>query len=300
MSAIVRRRLAYVVLGHLALHAAVCFASRPLLCLFPLVQAEQSLLYIWSVLRTGNWRHRLPPIYFAAASAWAFAAILHGMPVEASLGVSFILSIVLLPIHVAPLAIVRSGGYRLQQFCQDDIPSSKPFQVSLRTILLSTLVVACLLAFGASIDSGVVMRAYETIGTSAISTALMFVGLPTLFTASALLSVWAALSPGEPISRLAVGLTVVAAGGAFLPYCHKGDARAYAYWCGLTVSLFLIISISLLAFRGPGIDLFGGTRSMTTCLRKTRFHWKLKADKVPVTQRFRRLRSPCNSPFDRF
>ncbi len=169
-----------------------------------------------------------------------------------SLGASYMFSVLLLPIYVAPLAIVRSGGRRLQQFCQDDIPSSKPFQMSLRAILLTTLVVACLLAFGASIDTVAVMRANETIGTSPISNVLMLVGLPTLFIASALLSIWAALSPGEPISRLAVGLTAVAAGGAFLPYCHKGDARAYAFWCGLTVSLFLVISISLLAFRGAG------------------------------------------------
>ena len=44
----------------------------------------------------------------------------------------------------------------------------------------------------------------------------------------------------------------VAAGGAFLPYCHKDDADAYAIWCGLTALLFLVLSVSLLPFRAAG------------------------------------------------
>lgn len=79
-----------------------------------------------------------------------------------------------------------------------------------------------------------------------------------LFLASALLSVWAVLSTGTVFGRMIVGALAIAAGGAFLPYCHHSHATTYAYWASLPLLAFLITSSTLLPFRAAGYRFLRG------------------------------------------
>jgi len=162
-------------------------------------------------------------------------------------------------IVVVPLAVARARGFWLQRFSKQDLPEARGFQTSIRSMLIATVVVACLLAFGASVcDANYMWEGGRTTSLAALSTAVMLVGLPTLFLSSAALSVWATLSAGAVRSRMVVGGAVLAAGGAFLPYVLNGDAVSYAYWAGLPLLTFLITSFTLLAFRWAGYRFVRG------------------------------------------
>ena len=255
MSAIVRRKLAYIVLGHLVAYfvaGVVCSSYQRGFLVAALLLSEQALLFIWAGVGTGRPLRRLAIVYGLCVFAWSLPAFLQERTVGWYLLGFCTVVAALLFCHLVPLAIARARGFHLWCFGEHDCPTGRAFQISLRTMLLVTVIVACLLAFGASIGDEVVMRGSRTFGTSAISWTLMLVGVPTLLTWLALLSVWAVLSAGEPISRIVVGTATVAAGGAFLPYCLSGDAQAYAFCSGLVVSLFLIVSVSLFPFRTAG------------------------------------------------
>ena len=255
MPAIVQNKLGYVVLGHLAAYflggAVVTSYQRDFLAT-TLLLSEQALLFIWAGVGTGRWLPRLAIAYGLCAFGWYLLVFLQGRPVVWYMIACCVMVAFLLSCHLAPLVFARTRGFHLWRFGENNCPMGRAFRISLRTLPLVTVIAASLLAFGASIGDEVVMRGSRTFGSSAISRTLLLVGLPTLLTSSALLSVWAVFSAGEPISRIVVGTATVAAGGAFLPYCLSGDARAYAFWCGLAVSLFLIVSASLFPFRVAG------------------------------------------------
>ena len=252
---IAQRQLAYVVLGHLAAYpVAVAVDAHWRDFLVPvLLLSEQALLIIWAGVGTGRWVPRLVIVYCLCVFCLSLPAVLRAVPATRFLPVHCAAVGALLLSNVVPLAVARSRGFRLRRISQDSLVDAKPFQFTVRAMLLITAGVACLLALRSNIHSEIALRqGNRPIGTLGISMAFLLFGIPALLTWAALLSVWASLSAGKLTSRALVGTVAAAAGGAFLPYCLKGGAHSYAHWSGLTVSLFLVISVSLLAFRAAG------------------------------------------------
>ncbi len=51
---------------------------------------------------------------------------------------------------------------------------------------------------------------------------------------------------------MVVATVTLAAGGTFLPYCLNGDTGSFFFWASHPPLVFLITSITLLAFRSAG------------------------------------------------
>ncbi len=220
---------------------------------FAFFLAQYSLLCIWGALGTARWLPRVVVPYVLSVLASTVPLIVRTNITFGSVVVqAFSLAVLMVVVNV-PLAIARAHGFRLQRFGEQDLPKGKAFQISLRGMLIVTVIVACLLAFGSSVDDGSYMRGGGlTTSSTFLSHAVMFSGLPTLFLSSALLSVWASLSAGAVLSRMVVATVTLAAGGTFLPYCLHGDTGSFFFWASFPPLLFLITSITLLAFRSAG------------------------------------------------
>ena len=266
MAELSRKLQHFVIVVHIVAYGAVCaFAGQntnsPFVSLLlpTLFFTQHSLLYLWAGLGGGSWRFRLMVAYALSVLAWSLPGVVDNGFASWDLAVASFYVAVLMPIIVIPLAVIRAWGFRLQRFTRSDLPELRGFQFSIRGMLLLTVVVACLLAFGA--NTGDIGEMHENTVTAPKwqSTAIMFVSLPILLLASSLLSVWAALSTGTVFGRTTVGALAIAAGGAFLPYCHHSDAASCAFWASLTLIAFLITSSTLLAFRAAGYRFLRGT-----------------------------------------
>ena len=264
-----QRRLLLVVLAvHIAAYvAAAVFGNRLpsqsvlYVTFLALFLAQQSLLYIWAGLGTGDWRRRLATAYGVSVLLWALPGIVRGEPFALLLLVMAFNSAIVMAIFVTPFAVARAWGFRLQRFSRQNLPTATGFQISVRGMLIVTLVVACLLALGASIGDTSVMGGNEVTDETGEAIAFMLVCLPTLLVSSALVSVWATLSAGTVASRMVVGGLALATGGTFLPYSLNGDATTYAYWASLPPLTFLITSSTLLPFRSAGYRFLRATPS---------------------------------------
>ena len=259
MAGLSRKLQHFVIVVHIVAYGAVrAFAGQVtgssfVSVFFPsLIFAQQSLLCLWAGLGAGSWRFRLMAAYILSVLIWSLPGVIDSGFAGGYLAVASFTAGLLMAIIVASLAVMRGWGFRLQRFSEQHLPERWEFQFSIRGMLLLTVVVACLLAFGASTGNIGEMHGNSVTGMKWQSTAIMFVGLPILLLASTLLSVWAVLSTGTVAARMVVGAVTIAAGGAFLPYCHHGDAVSYAFWASLTLLTFLITSSTLLAFRAAG------------------------------------------------
>ncbi len=253
MPAILRKQLGFVMLAHLASYAVVNMisVSPDEVWMIALLLAEHSLLYIWAGSGTGRWLPRLAVAYGVSVLMWSLPAVLRGIPLGWVLAFHCTSVAMLMATVIAPLAVARANGFRLQRFCREGLPEAKAFQISIRAMLVLTVVVACLLAFATSLDDSSHMRG-RTTSLAGQSHAVMMVTLPILFLGSAMLSVWASLSAGAVCSRILVGSATLVAGGAFLPFALNGDAASYGLWVGLPLLTFLITSATLLVFRSIG------------------------------------------------
>lgn len=259
-----RKLLHFLIVVHIAAYGAACAfadqmtgASFVSVFFLSLIFAQQSLLCLWAGLGAGSWRFRLIAAYALSVLIWSLPGVVDSGFAGWYLAVTGFNVAVLMAIILAPLAVMRAWGFHLHRFSNQDLPAPRRFQFSVRAMLLATVVVACLLAFGASTGDIGEMHGNSVTGMKWQSTAIMFAALPILLLASALISVWAALSTGTVAVRMIVGALAIAAGGAFLPYCHHADAVSYAFWASLTLLTFLITSSTLLAFRTVGYRFSG-------------------------------------------
>ena len=245
-----------VVAIHITAYAACAAFEEPrpgshwtMLPFLGLFLAQHSLLYLWAGLGTDRRRIRLAVAFAISVLAWSLPGIVQGehpgwLVAALACNVAVLMAIVLVP-----LAVVRSWGFRLRRFDRSQIPAAREFQITILGMLTVTLVVAGLLALAASIGEVGVMRSRDQ---TRLSMPFMLLCLPILFSSSALLSVWAALSTGKVAIRMFVASAAVTAGGAFLPHCHDSDAATYAFWASLPLLIFLITSLTLLPFRWIG------------------------------------------------
>ncbi|MHB8898434.1 MAG: hypothetical protein ACYC6Y_06780 [Thermoguttaceae bacterium] len=240
---------------HVAVYATFHLFHSVFQNVFPLVAlflAQYSLLFIWGGLGTGRWRPRLVAVYGLAVLTYAVPLIVR-FGYLVLIAWSAVSMAVWMAAIIVPLAIARTYGFGLQRFGEQDLPKGKAFQTSLRALLIVTVVVACLLAFGATVGDGSRMReGGRSTSPGSLSTAVMLIGMPTVLLSSALLSVWAALSAGTVLSRMVAAIAALAAGGAFLPYCLHGDTGSFIAWAAMPPLNFLIICLTLLAFRSSG------------------------------------------------
>jgi hypothetical protein len=252
-----QRYLPYaVVAAHLAAYAVVRVVSVPNQDNLPLIAlplAQHALLYSWAGLGTGRWMPRLGITYGVSVFLWSLPSILKGIPLAWTVPTQAVGTAVLMAIVVVPLAVARTRGFRLQRLAGPKDPAPGGLQITIRSMLIVTAIVACLLALGSNLDASLAMRGSHFIGApTGFAEALAFAWVPLLFTGSAMLSVWASLSAGTTWSRMVVAIAILTAAGAFGPYAFDGDRSSYGFWITLPLLTFFVTSLTLLVFRLAG------------------------------------------------
>lgn len=163
----------------------------------------------------------------------------------------------LLTFLALPWIRVQRRGFELIDLCESPLQGAqKSFQFSLRQAFFCTALAALLLAYGQWLH-----RLDEIDGTGIRKLTASFAvfiaccGLPLQYVSLMLLAGWAALSPGDCLSRLAVVHFAALILGPLLPYYGGGGPRDYGFSTVLWVAYVALLSASLLFFRACGYRL---------------------------------------------
>lgn len=216
--------------------------------------AQVSLLSIWVGLGAGRWPLRL-------LAAWAFAVFIAGVSLKGGARLSLARWIWLesqfgLPVMLAiifPLAIARLRGWRLVRFSPGPPPLGRPWQFSVRHLLLAMVVVAILLGIAHYARGAAGMHKGLPVWPSRISTTNLLAaryGVWALrFVVGPLLAVWACLGIARAPARVLAAAFVASAHGALPPYCFNGTGWDYLCSIGIGLAQIPTVVITLLVFR---------------------------------------------------
>lgn len=251
--------------AHLVAPGALAYASdagdswRPLIG-SALFMCECALLATWIALGKSPGRFRKTMLLLYVAGLF-FILVKSGlgevcdglieMLVVAFLGAG------LLTILALPWVRVQRRGFELIDLRESPLQGAqKSFQFSLRQAFFCTALAALLFAYGRWLH-----RLGEIDGTGIQKLATSFAvfilccGLPLQYVALMLLVGWAALSPGDCLSRLAVVHFAALMLGPLLPYYLGGAPRDYGFSTGVWLGYVALLSASLCFFRACGYRL---------------------------------------------
>ena len=163
----------------------------------------------------------------------------------------------LLTILALPWVRVQRRGFELIDLAESPLQGGeKNFQFSLRQAFVCTALASLLFAYGqwlrrlSEIDAGGIQKL-----AAAFAALILCGGLPFQYVALMLLAGWAALSPGDCLSRLAVVHFAALILGPLLPYYSGGGPRDYGFSTVLWVAYVALLSASSLFFRACGYRL---------------------------------------------
>lgn len=221
-----------------------------------LVVAQVALLIIWMTLveREGMIRRTLGSAFVVVG---VFA--LHMPPsvlLVAIRGVIFNVAgvFILLAILAFPLSFASTRGLQLMRFSPESMPPPQRLQFSIRTILLAAICLALLFGLRGLLDLAktwpVAIR-WDLV----LITVVMFVVGATFYLSIPLVAVWATLTPGKVLPRMATALFGWALGAMLLYHYIQSGAGSSPMYVSVTIVTACAIPIllaTLLVLRAMG------------------------------------------------
>ncbi len=128
-----------------------------------------------------------------------------------------------------PLAVARSEGLRLRHFPADDMPTPQPFQFRLAHMLWATALMAILFALGQLAEIGAKSPGSIQTARAVAELATFLVGLAIVLSIP-LVGVWAVLTPGSRVPRMATALFGWGLAALLIAHYNRGRPDVFFYF----------------------------------------------------------------------
>ena len=226
-----------------------------------LVLAQVALLLIWMTLSGGRASSTDRMVWTTCA---LLAVHIAHTPVVGS--IQWVLSLVcmvpflfvMLGVVALPLTIAASRGFLIVRFRHEAMPKAGRLQFSVRSVVVAAVCVAVLFSL-----KGIVVGLSESpesiiLGiVTPFAAITMVLVIPGIYLSIPLVAVWAVLSPGTVVPRLAAALVAWAMGGVLVfHYLQTGDGPLRVAIptsvAGVTVGAVLILLATLFVLRAMG------------------------------------------------
>lgn len=254
-----RSPVRWVVLGHVVLLATVIALQSMVLrraaidwLVAPVVIAQVALALIWMNLDGRMTARRTVGVAFVIAVVQLLDS--PGPRPEAILGLICLVpgAFIMLTVLSIPLGIAQSWGLQLHRFEPNEMPPPRRMQFSIRGALILSVVVAVLFGLKGVVSN--LGAPDESIGMGiggVLALVVMILVVVTIYLSIPLVAVWAVLTPGKILPRLATAIVGWALAGMLVfHYMQPGKGSPqFTFPIGTTAGAIPIVIATLLVLR---------------------------------------------------